>query len=114
MADKLRRMLERYPDVATGEVERLEALLHDWSPGQRREISLIVAAAAEGVPAGLTGGGAVSQRIPELARSLELDRGLAPDAARWAVESWASALRLTSAPVRELAPTGGGGGGGGG
>jgi hypothetical protein len=93
--EQLTRLLAQYPDAATGNVERLEALLHDFCRGQRREIALLTAAADEGVPAALRSGGAAS--IPSLAQQLADDRGIMSDAAHWAVETWALALGVTRA-----------------
>jgi hypothetical protein len=105
--DQLKRLLAQYPDAATGNVERLEALLHDFCRGNRREIALLTAAADEGVPASLRARGA--GEIVPLARTLADDRGIMPSAAYWAVETWALALgiaRSRSTPPNDLADRG--------
>jgi len=71
--------------------------LRDLSGEHRREISVLSAAAREGVPTELL---ALASRVPamilseRLARTLEDNLGMGEAAARWAVTAWASALGL--------------------
>lgn len=94
---KLRGIVLSHGVEVCEDVRRVENLLRDLSGEHRREISLIVGAAREGIPAELlatrngTFPGVPGER---LVRTLEDNLGLATDAARWAVRSWAAALDI--------------------
>ena len=74
---------------------RLEALLRDLCGAYKREINVLVGALEERVAADLMSS---ARRIPRdtllasLARRLHDARAYTPEAARWAVDSWAVAL----------------------
>src|SRR5688572_17893293 len=74
---------------------RLRALLSDECPGQKREVSVLVAAVEHKVAAEL---GSKSSSVPwpvlaaRLTNRLVNDAALSDEAARWAVESWGLAL----------------------
>jgi hypothetical protein len=93
---------------------RCEGLLRDFCGQYRREIFVLVHAAKAGIaaellaPPGPTPAPAV---IGRLARRLEEDLAFAPDAARWAVESWALALGVLAQPLPAPAPDAGAGAG---
>ncbi len=62
---------------------------------RRREVTLLVAAVEEGVPRTLATATSAA-RIETIVARFADARGLAPDAARWAVETWSAALRTTT------------------
>ncbi|HET7602452.1 MAG TPA: hypothetical protein VFK36_05500 [Gemmatimonadales bacterium] len=75
---------------------RLRSMLADSLPGSRREAQRLVAAAEEGIPrqilnAGSDPTGAV--RL-QLAKRLQEERDMTPEAADWTVDSWAAALNV--------------------
>jgi serine/threonine protein kinase, bacterial len=97
---KLAELVNRYGQTLTDDPRRTEALLRDYCGEHRREISVLVGAQRERVPADLlaSSGGAPTQIvITRLAKRLEDNLGLAEEAARWAVASWAIALGVVSA-----------------
>lgn len=81
---------------ALGEdARRCEALLRDFCPNARPEIHLFVIAARAGVPKQLmtsSSGSARELLEARLARTLQDDFAVTPEAAHWAIESWAQAL----------------------
>jgi hypothetical protein len=98
-------LIQRYGVQLGAEPGRLAGLLKDVCGQYRMEISLLVAAAQEGIPEQLISGSqpSSSSRTGALARRLETSRGLSEANARWAVQAWSEAL-----PTMELAPTGDG------
>jgi hypothetical protein len=87
---------------------RLEAMLRDLCPTDRRETRLVVDALREGIPQRLSGGSVNSAplavKIQQLAQVLETELAIRSDAAQWAVETWAAALGLATAPTVPPAP----------
>lgn len=77
---------------------RCGALLRDMAGQHRREISVLVAAAEEGVGTDLlrASQSASPALLAQLQRRLARERALSPEAAQWAVETWAEALALDS------------------
>lgn len=74
---------------------RCEALLRDFCPNARTEVHLLVVAARAGVPKQLMASSAESSRdllAARLARTLEEDYAVTPEAARWTIDVWAQAL----------------------
>jgi hypothetical protein len=97
--DKLCQIAARYGPAIAGDPRRCRNLLRDLCPTDPREVHVLVEALAERVPADLLDGwkGQVAAScLRRLTKRLEDNRALAPDAARWAVESWALALQLLS------------------
>jgi hypothetical protein len=99
---KLCEIVVTYGESVAEEPRRCEALLRDLCGAYRREISVLTSAARERVPSELLAG----QRsipaailLPRLSRRLQDDLGLAEEAASWAVESWALALRVLPQPL---------------
>lgn len=93
---KLRELVARFGPGLCEEAPRCEAMLRDVCPEYRREIFVLVAALKERVVADLrVGAGGASPRealLDRLTHRLVEHLALAPEAARWAVESWALAL----------------------
>ncbi|MFO1422242.1 MAG: formylglycine-generating enzyme family protein [Candidatus Competibacteraceae bacterium] len=105
---KLRELLVQYGRSLCDDPRRCEALLKDYCGQYKREIFVLISAlknrvaedlinASAGVPLTLVMG-RLSQRLKD-------ELGLAEDAARWAVESWALALGLSVATVDRPQPT---------
>jgi hypothetical protein len=85
--------------------QRLEALLRDLSVAHRREINIIIGALEERVAADLLAAGRTVPRdvlLARLAARLRDNLAYTPEAARWAVETWALALgTISEAELRE-------------
>jgi len=74
----------------------LNDLLGEQARRLRREVALVVAEVEEGVPAARKSASDVRGiDRQQLANRLSTDRGLADEAARWAVDRWATALGVT-------------------
>jgi formylglycine-generating enzyme required for sulfatase activity len=95
---KLREIIDQYGRSLCEDPRRCEALLRDFCGEYRGEISVLVNALKERVVADLL---ASQDNMPpevlmvRLTRRLEDNLFIAEDAAIWAVESWALALRMT-------------------
>ncbi len=107
---KLREIVDKYGQNVVNDPRRCKALLLDLCGQHRREIFVLNAAQEEHVANDLQdikGGIPLPVLVAQLTRRLVDNRALAEDAARWAVEAWAYALRLTDeepAPVVESMP----------
>jgi TPR repeat protein len=80
--------------------KRCKALLCDYCPRNKPEISVLVSAAIESVPAELLGSATGMPKevlLSRLAKRLHDDLRIDADSARWSVESWALALGVVSA-----------------
>jgi formylglycine-generating enzyme required for sulfatase activity len=86
-------LIQRYgPDVIS-EPKRLEALLRDYCPHNRREVNLLLTAVTEQVPAELRSSSLPPQLLyGRLVARLQDERGLTDAAAQWTVQTWAQAL----------------------
>jgi uncharacterized protein YegL len=94
---KLIELIRRYGREIAGDARRCEALLHDACPQHKREVVMLVSAAKESVGIELlknASGLPTAVLLARLARGLHDNLGMAEDFARWAVESWASALGI--------------------
>lgn len=93
----LARLLENFGPDILDDPRRVEALLRDYCPSRRRDISALVTAQKERVVAELT---TLREQVPpavltaRLARRLHEDVGLTEELSRWAVGTWAWALRI--------------------
>ena len=105
---KLRELIIEYGRSLCDDPRRCEALLKDYCGQHKREIFVLVNAlknrvaedlinASAGVPPALL--------LGRLIQRLEDELGLAENAARWAVESWALALDIFDQPVPVVKPT---------
>ncbi|HYO64389.1 MAG TPA: right-handed parallel beta-helix repeat-containing protein [Pyrinomonadaceae bacterium] len=96
---KLREVVARHGREVARDARRVEGLLRDHSGGHRREVSALVAALEEHVPADMLDAPADTPRevvLARMARRLADNRALSESAARWSVNSWALALGLIS------------------
>jgi hypothetical protein len=94
--EKLKELIEKNGDSLLQDRDRCEGLLKDYCGGHRREISAIVGAMEERVPLELKSSWQTAM-TPEAMRArlvqrLEENRGLAPEIANYAVETWSYAL----------------------
>ena len=94
--EKLKELVEKNGDSLLQDRDRCEGLLKDYCGGHRREISAIVGAMEERVPLELKSSWQTAM-TPEAMRArlvqrLEENRGLAPEIANYAVETWSYAL----------------------
>ena len=101
----LRDIIAKYGTEICSNAKRCEGLLKDKCGSYRREISILVNALEEHVPLDLLASGNSVPRellLTRLAKRLEDNLALTPDAAVWAVESWALALNvITDAEIAE-------------
>jgi hypothetical protein len=94
--EKLKELVERNGDSLLEDRDRCEGLLKDYCGGHRREISALVGALEERVPMELRSSWQTAM-TPEAMRArlvqrLEDNRGLAPEIASYAVDTWSYAL----------------------
>jgi hypothetical protein len=101
----LRQIIDKYGQDLCSDARRCEGLLKDLCGSYRREINVLVNALEERVPLDLLAAGSSMPRellLGKLTRRLEDNLGLTPEAALWAVDSWALALGiLTDAEVSQ-------------
>jgi len=100
---KLREIVARHGRSVARDARRCEGLLRDCCGQYRREVSVLVSALEEHVPADLLAAPAGTPRevlLARLAHKLCDHLALSEPAARWAVNSWALALGLV--PEDEL------------
>src|SRR3984957_17296053 len=94
--EKLKELMEKNGDSLLQDRDRCEGLLKDYCGGHRREISAIVGALEERIPVELKSSWQTAM-TPEAMRArlvqrLEDNRGLAPEIANYAVDTWSYAL----------------------
>lgn len=101
----LRALVARHGTGLCSDARRCEALLRDTAGAHRREVNILVSALKERVPLDLLAAQSAMPRgllLARLSKRLEDHLALTPEAARWAVDSWALALGvLTEAEVAE-------------
>jgi hypothetical protein len=93
-------LVATYGAGLSADARRCEGLLRDFGGQYRREIFVLTSAVREGVAAELLAGPGplpLSAHVAQLRRRLEEHLALTPDAAAWAVESWAIALGVVPA-----------------
>ncbi len=93
----LRQIIAKYGQDLCSDARRCEALLKDLCGEYRREINVLTNALEERVPLDLLAAGKSMPRellLTRLTRRLEDNLGLTPEAALWAVDSWALALGI--------------------
>jgi hypothetical protein len=110
--EKLKELMEKNGDSLYQDRDRCEGLLKDYCAGHRREISAIMGALEERVPLELRSSWQTAM-TPEAMRArlvqrLEDNRGLAPEIANYAVDTWSYALGVglgrTSDRVQDVTP----------
>jgi hypothetical protein len=94
--EKLKELVEKNGESLLQDRDRCEGLLKDYCGGHRREISALVGALEERVPLELKSSWQTAM-TPEAMRArlvqrLEENRGLAPEIANYAVDTWSYAL----------------------
>jgi hypothetical protein len=113
--EKLKELMEKNGDGLLQDRDRCEGLLKDYCAGHRREISALVGALEERVPLELKSSWQTAM-TPEAMRArlvqrLEDNRGLAPEIANYAVDTWSYALGVglgrSSDRVQDGMPIGG-------
>src|ERR1700730_16751832 len=100
---KLRYLIASEGRSLCDDPRRCEALLRDVCGAHGREVNLLVTALRQGIATDLLG---CQSGIPPAVVSARLTNrldnlGIAEDAARWAVDSWAYALGLPVSPPPE-------------
>jgi len=96
--EKLRQIVEKNGEAVLQDSDRVEGLLRDHCGTYRKEISALVGALNERVPLELRGSWQTAM-TPEAMRArlvqrMEDNRGLAPEVAEWAVDTWSYALGI--------------------
>ena len=101
----LSKLIAEYGSGLCGDVRRCEALLRDHIGQSRREVNVLVAAARMKVGAALMAAPPTTPKpalLARLSRRLSDELAMNPDAAAWAVESWAIALGIVYAGGEKL------------
>jgi hypothetical protein len=104
---RLRELLGQHGIELVSDARRTKALLLDLCTDQKLEVSLLCAAQEERVAADLLKMPAGTPKpffLDQLARRLQQRRGFTPEAARWAVDSWALALGIVSSAELSSTP----------
>ena len=106
----LRELVATHGTDLCSDARRCEGLLRDFCGERRREIFVLVSALRDGVAAELLNPPRhlpLDAHLALMSRRLEEHLALSPTAARWAVESWATALDIPlnlAAPAATAAP----------
>ncbi len=104
---KLRELIVGYGRSLCDDPRRCEALLKDYCGQYKREIFVLVSALKSWVAEDLiktSAGVPLALVLGRLIQRLEDELGLAENAARWAVESWALALGMPVVPAEQPRP----------
>lgn len=104
-AQELAKLIVKYGSSLCDDPQRCEALLRDYCGQHRREVSLLVDALNEQVPAELLSSqGKIPAEVirARLVKKLVEDRYLAEAPAQWAVDSWIRALGVDQGSEQEL------------
>ncbi len=95
---KLKLIIANYGVALHDDSKRCEALLRDFCGQYRQEISVLINAQNEKIPAELLNSQnsslPISLTIARLIKRLEDNQAIKPEAAKWSVESWALALNI--------------------
>jgi hypothetical protein len=93
IGDGLAQLVTRHGTELAEQPTRLRDLLHTKAGAREPEISLLVDVAEVGIAGEFARArGVASHSFDELAVRLRWERGVAPEDARWAIETWAWAL----------------------
>ena len=96
---RLAEIIAKHGHSLVDNAQRCEALLRDYCGQHKREINVLIGALKERVAADLmTSSAALPAEflLARLARRLQDNLGFSEEASRWAVESWALALKVTT------------------
>lgn len=104
--DTLRDLIRRFGHSLTEDPARCEGLLRDLCGAHQREINVLIGALRQRVAEELLAASQVpsAMQIERLTRRLEADLGLAPEPARWAVETWALVLGVSDGAAPAVRP----------
>lgn len=97
--ETLRRIIEKHGTTIYASPKKLESLLRDLCGQHRREINIVTGAIEEGVAADLITKQRTMPRdvlLAQLSQRLQDNLAYTPDAALWAIETWAFALGVLS------------------
>jgi formylglycine-generating enzyme required for sulfatase activity len=95
VAGRLQELIQRFGTRVCDEPKRLTALLRDYCPNNRREVNLLLIAYNQQVPAELLSSSIPMQLLHgRLIARLREECGMTLEAATWAVQTWASALKV--------------------
>jgi hypothetical protein len=104
----LKGLVATHGAAVYADARRCEAFLRDLCPDARREIRVLAGAVQEGIPDDLLSssrGEPIGLLVERLARRLSDNLALDRDAARWAVEAWASVFGLAAAAAAFAGPS---------
>ena len=99
---KLQFLIAQYGRSLCDDPKRCDAMLKDLCPECKREIAVLIGALRENVAKDLLAQSAMlpmEALTPKLTKRLYDHLGIAEEFAQWAVESWAFALGLITAPM---------------
>jgi len=99
---KLQHIITQYGNIICSDPKRCEAMLKDFCPDYKREITILIGALRENVAKDLLEQSAtlpIEALTPKLAKRLYDHLGIAEEFALWAVESWALALGLVASSL---------------
>ena len=104
--DALRGLIRRFGHSLREDPARCEGLLRNLCGAHQREINVLIGALRQRVAEELRSASQVppAMEIERLTRRLEANLGLAPEPARWAVETWALVLGAIDAPLPGALP----------
>lgn len=90
----LAQVIDTHGQDLVDDPRRLRSILADSMPAGRREAQRLVVAAEEGIPRQILNAGAdpTGALRHQMARRLQDERDMTPEAADWTVDSWAGAL----------------------
>ena len=90
----LAQLIQTHGQDLIDDHRRLRSMLADSLPGARREAQRLVAAAEEGIPRQIltAGNDPTGAHRLQLARRLQDERDMTPEAADWTIDSWSGAL----------------------
>ncbi|MBI3039068.1 right-handed parallel beta-helix repeat-containing protein [bacterium] len=95
---RLAEIIKRFGKSICDNPKKFKGIVKDYFPGEKREVFILISSLRERVPADLL---APSSGVPKdlifsrLERRLVQQCGMAEDAAKWVVGSWATALEVT-------------------
>src|SRR5262245_51433133 len=104
---KLRELIAEHGPQLCDDHKSCRSLLRQRCPDHKKEVNLLIDALQEHVADELRTaptGQPIEPLVTRLAAALQGDLDLSPEDARWAVETWAIALGLMTAPAAPSPP----------